>query len=220
MGLVRTVAPTVEPLTVAELKAHLRVTHAQEDDLLASYLSAAREACEAYTRRAFLNQTYRYTLDDFPSAYTCGVRVAIGERAKRFPDRVIELPRPPLISLTADESHPTLGITYYDEDDALQTLSSSTYTVDTDSIVGCIVLKEDESWPSVSSSIPNAVRITYRAGYGTAATAVPNTLKAAVRFLVGHLYKIREPINIGNIVNEIPMTLKAMLNVERIPQFE
>jgi len=212
MGLVRTVAPTVEPLTVAELKAHLRVTSASEDGIIGDYLTAAREACEAYTRRAFLEQTYRFTLDDFPSAYTCGVRAAVGDRAKRFPDRVIELPRPNLISVTS--------VTYYDEDDALQTLSSNSYTVDTDSLVGCVVLKEDESWPAVSSNIPNAVRVLYKAGYGTAATSVPATIKGAVRFYVAHLYRQREPINIGNIINQIPLTLKAMLDVERIPQFE
>ncbi len=35
MTLIRTVEPSAEPVTPAEAKAHLRIDHSSEDDLLA-----------------------------------------------------------------------------------------------------------------------------------------------------------------------------------------
>jgi len=92
MSLVQTIAPASEPITLTEAKAHLRVeTDFTEDDtIIGTFISAARESCEARTGRQLVTATYALRLGGFP----CGDS--------------IELPKPPLVSVTS--------ITYVDTD--------------------------------------------------------------------------------------------------------
>lgn len=56
-------------------------------------------------------------------------------------------------------------------------------------------------------------RATYTTGY-TAGLA-PKPLQVAVRLLVAHWYENREPVNIGNIVNELPFAVDNILRLYR-----
>lgn len=56
-----------DPLTLSDLKAHLRVDHSDEDALIASYAKAATSIVEARTGLALLPQDWRYTLDAPPT---------------------------------------------------------------------------------------------------------------------------------------------------------
>lgn len=68
MSLELIIPPAEEPVSLAEAKAHLRVTHDEEDGLIAVYLMAARRAVEARTGLAVLAQTWRLVLDRPPAA--------------------------------------------------------------------------------------------------------------------------------------------------------
>ena len=70
MTLVRTVTPEAEPVTVAEVKAHLRIAHASEDELLAGLIRAAREDVERATGLALIEQSWRLVLDGWPRSGT------------------------------------------------------------------------------------------------------------------------------------------------------
>jgi len=41
-------------------------------------------------------------------------------------------------------------------------------------------------------------------------------LRAAIKLMVAHLYENREPVNIGNIVNEVPMGVEALISMRRV----
>jgi len=184
-----TTAATEEPVTLDEAKAHLRIDHDDEDDHIAALITAARQWAEMYTRRQFISATYTLYLDWFP-----------GE---------IVVPRPPLISVTS--------ISYLDTAGASQTLATSVYAVDAVALPGRIRLKFNESWPG-TRTIENAVTVVYIAGYG-AATAVPETAKAALKLLVAHLYENREPYIVGTSVSALPMAAKSLLSAERVMEF-
>jgi len=62
--------PALEPVTLDEAKLHLRVDGSGEDALITALITAARQAAEVYTRRAFVTQTWRYTCDWLGSAFT------------------------------------------------------------------------------------------------------------------------------------------------------
>lgn len=59
MSYTVTVAATVEPITLAEAKMHLRVDHDDEDSLIEAYLAAARTHCERFTGLSFVEQTVK-----------------------------------------------------------------------------------------------------------------------------------------------------------------
>ena len=58
--------PAVEPVTLAEAKAYLRVEHDDDDDVIASLIAAARSHIEAQTRRALITQTWQIRRDSWP----------------------------------------------------------------------------------------------------------------------------------------------------------
>ncbi len=180
-------APTVEPITTTEAKTHCRVDISTDDTYIDTLIASAREWCEGYTNRAFITQTWRGT---FP--YFCNK---------------IELIRPPLISVT--------GITYVDQNGDTQTLGTNLYTVDTDSEPGVVRLAYDESWPT-TRDVHDAVKVTYTAGYGAAATAVPARVKHAIKIIVAHWYEIREPVVVGQAISNVPMSAKNILTLSRV----
>ena len=62
-------AATVEPVSITELKDHLRIDRNldEEDWLLEDYIKSAREYAEGYTGRRFITQKWKYYISEFPS---------------------------------------------------------------------------------------------------------------------------------------------------------
>src|SRR4029079_17469588 len=58
--------PAVEPVTLAEAKAYLRVEHDDDDDVIAALIAGARVHVEAQTRRALITQSWRIVRDFWP----------------------------------------------------------------------------------------------------------------------------------------------------------
>jgi len=180
MSLVQTIAPASEPITLTEAKAHLRVeTDFTEDDtIIGTFISAARESCEARTGRQLVTATYALRLGGFP----CGDS--------------IELPKPPLVSVSS--------ITYVDTDGTTQTLSTDVYEVDPYTTPGRVVLKYAQVWPATRSQ-RNAVTITFVAGYEPTeedVSTVPTLLRQGMLMRIAHWYENREetaPVNLLSV---------------------
>lgn len=60
---------TVEPVSLATAKAHLRLTHASDDVMVTRLVTAAREYVENFTQRALAVATYRAGFDAFPADF-------------------------------------------------------------------------------------------------------------------------------------------------------
>lgn len=54
MTLVLSQSPETEPVTLEDVKAHLRLDHESEDELLNSLIAAAREYLEQQTQLALM----------------------------------------------------------------------------------------------------------------------------------------------------------------------
>lgn len=185
MGLVLITAPAVEPVTTAELKAHCRIDSSAEDTYLDTLIATARGAAELFTGRAFINQTWELSMDIEPGL------------------PVLRLPFPPLSSVTSFK--------WYDEDDVETTFAVTNYRVDTsDHQGGRIALRESHTWPT-NLRYTNGIVIRFVAGYGSAAASVPEPLRHAVKLLAAHWYENREPVNVGNIVTDIPFMVQHLL---------
>lgn len=191
-SIATTAAPTALVVTPADIEAYARLVDVSaEMEHVKALIDAATKQAERYTNRAFCTQTFRMSLDCFPSCNT------------------IRLPRPPLQSVT--------HVKYYDTAGTLQTFSSAYYHVDIDAQPGRIALVEGQAWPATLGR-PQAVQVTYVAGYG-AGTAVPENIRLAVKMLVKTWYDSPDMYNVGNIVNELPMAVKDLLGMEEMVTF-
>lgn len=117
MALKLITAPVAEPLTVAEAKAHLRVSASDDDAYIEALIVAARQGAEHLTGRALMPQTLELALDEFESE--------------------IQLPRPPLASVTS--------ISYVDSNGATQTTTD--YILDDHGLEARLTPLYGESWP-------------------------------------------------------------------------
>lgn len=176
-------APAVEPLTVADLKKHLRVDGVDEDGYLGTLIIAARELAEIFTRRAFVTQTWDLYLDCFPT------------------DGEIRLPRPPLQTVSF--------VKYTDLGGTLQTLDPSTYIVDTASEPGRIALAYLKFWPTFRQ-VANSILVEFKAGYGDDATKVPARVVQAMKLTIGSWYANRESVGPNNLA-QLPDSAQALL---------
>ena len=189
-----TSGPAVEPLTVSEAKAHLRVDHTTDDSYIESLIKAARRSAELFQGRAYITQTWKVYLNTFPSA------------------AAIAIPYAPLQSVTS--------ISYVDLNGNTQTLSSDLYQVDTKSMPGQVVLAPLASWPSTQTDKVNAVTITFVAGYGNTSASVPEHIRHAIRLILSDFYQHRENTIVGNVVNQIPKSAEMLLWQDRIYNFK
>ena len=195
MALTIVTAPASEPLSLDEVKNHLRLSEtvgSAEDSVITSYLGAARRYCEQVQGRAYIEQTWKLVLDDFPR----------GE--------MITIPRPPLMSVT--------HVKYYSIGGTAATMTAANYYVDTDSEPGGVRLQYGEVWPSETLRPAAGVEVQFVAGYGSLGTSVPTEIKQAMCMFVGHLYENREALtSTGNIqARELPLGVQALLGLDRI----
>lgn len=179
--------PTLELVTLAEMKGHLKIEpdDTSEDTLIAAYTRAAISHLDGY--KGVLGwclgaQTWLLAYD-------------------RFPDGPIRLPIGPLIEV--------VGIEYADAGGAYVTLPDTAYTVDSVADPGWIV--PVGTWPSVDGT--NAVRITFRVGHESAADRRLDGVKAIVMLMVGHWHKNREAV--GEAMSVVPMSAADLIAAHR-----
>lgn len=132
--------PAEEPVTLAEARAHLRLDAAEEDALLEALIAAARTSLEAETRRAFVTQHWRLTLDDWPS-------------------RPIELPLAPVTEVTAVKVALLSG--------AMLAIDPAFYEVDAKGEPPRIAAKRGQAWPMPATRLAG-IEVEFSAGYGDA----------------------------------------------------
>lgn len=152
-----------EPLTLAEAKSHLRITHSSEDDYITSLIKASRLQVERDAWRAIVRGSRVVTLRDFPPG-----------------SEPIYLPAPPLVSVESIE--------YIDANGDDREVSD--FRIDATHEPGLIVPAYGESWPETPSCI-RSVAITFTAGYADG--EVPEDMRHVIRLKLSELYEGRSP---------------------------
>jgi len=183
MALVITSAPAVEPVTVSEAKAHLRVDGTAEDTLIGSLILTSRLHIEAALGLALMTQSWRLTLDAWPNG------------------RELELPLRPLRSLTS--------VKIVAADGTAETIPSSSYVVDIDGTPPRLV-RNGGSWPQPEKAA-NGIEIEFTAGFGDEAADVPAPIRQALLMLIAHWYEHRDPIEVGSRETLIPAAVSDLL---------
>jgi len=157
-----TVAPALEPVTEQELRAYGKIDNAEDAGLLKDIIVASRQAIEEYVNIAMIART-----------------VEIG--FYKWPD-LLRLPDWPISSISS--------VAYYDQSNDSQTWAVSNYDTDINSDPARIELAHGKTWPSLYER-PDAVQVTYVAGYGVAATDTPNALQILLKAAAMDIYEMR-----------------------------
>lgn len=207
---------TLEPVTLVEAKAHARIEYPDDDSIVAGLIVAARRYAENALREALLSQQWILYLDSFPSAggyYNRAIREiwpsmgglpsGLGFYPGMIPNStgVIDIPLPPLISIDS--------VKYYDFNGVLQTVNPSTYNVSL-GVQGRIQTQYSQVWP-ISRPTIDCVQVTFTAGYGPTAAAIPDNIKAAMKMYIAHLYENREAVQQGQFM-VVPMAVDSLLS--------
>ena len=153
--------PLAEPLTLAEAKAHLRLDGSDEDDLVLSLIRVAREHLEAVAGLCLMTRTLRLYLDRWPD------------------DGVIQIARGPVQAIET--------VTVYDADGEAVAVPLARHRLDRESQPARLTLNQFVN----SGGQINGIEIDFTAGFGDAATDVPDTLKRAMLMHVAHMFAWR-----------------------------
>ncbi|SDU42204.1 phage head-tail connector protein [Stappia sp. ES.058] len=181
MPLILETAPVNDPVTLEEVKEHIHVDFNDEDARIADFIKAATQRLDGRDGslgRCLVTQTWNLTLDRFASE--------------------IAIPLPPCQSIDA--------ITYVDPDGVTQTLAPTEYQAFAlGTVEGAKVRPAyGKSWPTIRN-VPEAVTITFTAGFGDDPEDIPEPIRTAIKMRVGHLFEHRESVVIGSgFITETP----------------
>lgn len=198
-SLIRQTAPSIYPITQAEVKAQSVINFSDDDTLLDGLIAAATghlDGADGWLGRCLVEQTWDLKIDGFPACDG------------------ISIPLAPLISVDQ--------ITYVDGDGATQTLASSVYQVVGVGAAngGWVTTAYGQSWPG-TRDIPEAVTIRFTAGYASTADSppvsqVPEPIKRAMVIIINELYENRGD---ASLEGDIPEAAKALLHPYRVHWF-
>lgn len=199
-----------EPLTLKELKTHLRIDFDDDDEYLAGMIVQAREYGEAETRRSFAPQQLM-ELTEIALLPSGAISGPVGWRASQ-----IEIYMPPVSAVSLLEGEYTPG--------QFQTIDPANYIVDTSMSPAYIYLLSSaysflsSQWSLWIGPYTPRFRITYTAGYGsTGCPMFPVLLKRALMELIAYWYEWREGVDIqGRFQVTLPVGIQNKFDKYRV----
>lgn len=183
-----TTPPSGDVLSVADAKAHLRVTHAEEDGVIAALIATAvshLDGVRGVLGKALLVQSWTVTAESWE-----GLVLRLGN----------------VVSLDS--------VSYWPKDaEAAVTLPASAAVLrDWYGVGGG--LRWLEARPELAER-PDAVSAVFTAGYGAQASDVPAAIVHALKLLVGHYYRNREASTGEARLEALPLGVAALIAPHR-----
>ena len=169
MSAILLTAPAVEPLSLDEAKAFLRVEHTDDDALIAALAAGSCIHVETQTRRALITQHWRLSFDGWPEEGRIAIRPG------------------PLQEITAAR--------VYDFDGNVRAIDLQSFALD----LGASALAFAPWAMPQPGRLAAGIELDVTVGYGDAATDVPEPLRQAIRLLIAHWYENRGLAAIGTV---------------------
>jgi uncharacterized phiE125 gp8 family phage protein len=180
--------PLVEPISLAEAKAYLRVEHNADDDVIAALITGARVHVEAQTRRALITQSWRLVRDAWPE------------------DGRIAVTPAPLRELVAAR--------VYKLDGSTQAIDVQAFVANKASAPAMLGFTLG-ALPAPGRHF-GGIELEVEVGYGDAASDVPEALRQAIRVLVAHWYENRGLLGEADATGILPQSAAALLAPYRV----
>lgn len=170
MALMLLSPPAVEPVSVADLKSQAAIAADDDDGDLAGKITAARLLVERRRNLALITQTWTWSA---PS-----------------PRDQASVPLP----LAPVRIGAMVSVDYRNADGAAIALDAGRWRlVASDVLPRLLPLSV---WPAMDPAAPDALSVTFEAGYGDAASAVPMALRQEILIIAAALYARRETVDL------------------------
>jgi hypothetical protein len=174
-----------EPVSGAEVRAHLLLNDASQDTYLTSLATVARDVLERLLNRSIVRRTVTMMVDAIPNESSRddweGTRDGIISDMYKM-KRYLDLPFPVVASITS--------VTSFDDADVGTVFASTNYTLSANSPdrPARLVLRNGAVWPIGLRSV-EAFKVIYEAGYVNG--SVPEAIKLAIKQLAAWAYSNR-----------------------------
>ena len=210
MATVQTSAPSVEPITLDEAKAHLRIDTPDEDALIQSLILTSRLHVEVALGLTLLTQTWSCFFDRWPTLRNArGAGTPQVDTVTPYPLTqahgaldAITLPLSPVKSVDA--------IRVYAEDGTFLNLPLAGFSFDLVSRHPRIMRKQGTLTPEPGRRL-NGIEVAITCGFGAQHSDVPAPIRQALLLLVAHWYEHRDPGEIGTVEARVPAAVSNLL---------
>jgi uncharacterized phiE125 gp8 family phage protein len=186
MPAILLIEPAIEPLSLAEAKAFLRVETDDDDALISALIAAARLHVESQTQLALITQRWRMVFDCWPRHGRIAVRPA--------PLKAVDAAR---VFDAGGHAHP-IDMQAFVPDLGASMLAFMPWSV------------------PVTTRIAAGIEIDVTVGFGDAAADVPEPLRQAIRLLVAHWYDNRGLIAADRESAVMPASAAALIAPYRV----
>ncbi len=177
--------PAVLPITLPQIKQHLRIDHGSDDEYLTSLGESATAHVEAEIRQSLIVRDVRQFVDASAPGTSLLIEVF------------------PVISITS--------VTGFKLDGEPEIISSENYRLGRDHFVFTLEFTRN----FYASSYPNGLEVDITCGYGASGVDVPSNITRALLLLIAHWYEHRGAQSASDETAIIPSGLEALLNPVR-----
>jgi len=182
--------PALEPITLAEARAHCRVpdSYTDDDTYLSGLITTARQLLEEQCWSSFVTQAWDFWWSSF--------------------DNRMFIPRGPLIGIT------TFRYRLPNSPYTLTDVSEYDYEVSSEHGLWYARLSYNATWPT-SRGHYDDIYMRVSNGYGPAAANVPTPIKHAIKLMVGDLYANREEAA-GGVSKRVESRVDSLIGPYRL----
>lgn len=192
-------APSEPSVSTQAIADYIKADLPDENEAISALRAQAEIEVTRVSGRSILTQEFRMDLPSWP---------VLEQGCPAF-DRSIFLPRNPVVSVAS--------VKYYDEDDVLQTVAGSLYVVSSGYEPGFVFLRKNFTWPCVADR-PDAIQITFTAGYGITTISTPPALNQALLLLCRHYYAGGNPNPVSDKVSDFDAAQSILIG-QRVSGF-
>lgn len=151
------------PVLLSEVRDFLKITHQEEDALIASYIRAATDVCENFTGRKLIRQQWQMILNDWPADSPAGA---------------VQIPLSPLLSVDRIEVW---------RDGLFEDVAPENYLLDTTSYQAKVMLQAGFVWRDPTREVAG-IKITVSAGFGDDHNDLPHDMRLGILHWVAAAY--------------------------------
>jgi len=181
MAVSRITPPVSRPVSLNDVKLHLRIETNDDDGYIDNLIDAAVVHLELVSGLKLITQTWRQYLDVRPPSGM--IRLGVG------PVREI------------------IAARYFDANGVAQTINPLNMLVDAISTPARLLIS---GGLPVGQSL-NGIEIDIVTGYGDSATEVPDSLRRALLLLVAHNYEFRGAVPVGQMPASEPHGFRTLI---------